>query len=548
MKALFLIIAVLSTAALHAQPVQQHVILVIIDGARYSETLGDPLAQYVPRMHALAGQGAVVDTFLNDSLTYTQRAIPAIWSGTWVAPVDTIVNGASTQYTRVPTVWEYFRKGLQRDSTDALYETKILGSPWLPSFHPLYGPAYWPWYDMHDWSDPYVWQTARTRLATYHPHFAVLYLADVDHAGHLGVWDDYTAAIVTADSIVGKLWDFLQSDPVYRNTTTLLVTNDHGRHTEGTSTGFVGHGDGCAGCRRIELLAVGSGVRQTLSPVRRRIPDIVPTIGALLGFSSPYSTGSAMTELLRPIMSAQPDTLDVGEVPLYGTGTDSAFIYNSGGVDLSVTLEPDSLFSVSPASALIPPRQGRGFRVSWSPAHPGPVSGVVRILHNDPVARDSFVIRGTGTSLQTVPVALRAGWNLVSLPLAMENRSAGAVYPGASSPPYGFDVVTGYAAADSLAAGAGYWMKFPAAHLAGLTGDAKTEDTVGVVAGWNLIGSISFPVPASSLLTNPEGMALSPVYGYAGTYLVADTLHPGKGYWVKADTAGAVILRSATPR
>jgi hypothetical protein len=547
MKAWLLILLLLPTAALRAQLLPQHVVLVIIDGARYSETVGDPLGQYAPRMHALAGQGAVVDTFLNDSLTFTQRAIPAIWTGTWVAPVDTTVNGTATQYTRVPTMWEYFRKDLQRDSTDALYELKVLGSPWLPSYHPQYGPQYWPWYDMHDFSDPYVWQTARTRLATFHPTLSVLYLADVDHAGHLGVWQDYTRALTIADSIVGRLWDFLQSDPVYRNTTTMFVTNDHGRHADGTGTGFVGHGDGCPGCRRIELLAVGSGVRQTLSPVRRRIPDIVPTIGALLGYASPYSSGIAMTELLRPILSASPDTADVGDVPLYGTGSDSAFVYNSGGVNLSVNLVPDSMFSVSPVSAIIPPRQGRGFRVSWSPRSPGAHTGIIRILHNDPEGNDSIVVRGFATTRRTVGVALNVGWNLVSLPLAVENGSTDSVYPGAASPAYGFNVDAGYVETDSLRAGSGYWMKFPVAHVVPVTGNAETDDTVGVSAGWNLIGSIAFPVPADSVQTIPPGMTRSAFYRYTGTYLSADTLQPGQGYWVKADTAGSLVLRTLPP-
>jgi hypothetical protein len=61
----------------------RHVILVIIDGARYSETLGDTLGRYILRMHKLAQQGVVVDTMLNDSITVTMRAIPAIWCGSW---------------------------------------------------------------------------------------------------------------------------------------------------------------------------------------------------------------------------------------------------------------------------------------------------------------------------------------------------------------------------------------------------------------------------------------------------------------------------------
>ncbi|MCX6141957.1 MAG: hypothetical protein NTZ35_01935, partial [Ignavibacteriales bacterium] len=282
----------------------RRVILVIIDGARYSETLGDTLGRYVPRMRKLAQQGVVVDSVVNDSITVTARAIPAIWCGSWSIPHDTIVNGLSNQYATAPTVWEYFRKSRGVDSTHAQYIMKWLTTPWIQSFHPQYGPAYWPWYVLQGSTDLDVWQNVKLKLQTYHPELAVIYLSDVDSAPSRG-WAAYTQAIVTADSIVGMLWDFLQSDVVYRNTTTMLVTNDHGRHLDGVQNGFVSHGDGCWGCRHIMFLGVGAGVPKGVhSSARRTIPDITPTIGSLLGFLTPYATGKSMVEILT--------TVDVG--------------------------------------------------------------------------------------------------------------------------------------------------------------------------------------------------------------------------------------------
>jgi hypothetical protein len=287
---------------LNAQTVR-HVILVIIDGARYSETLGDTLGRYTPRMRKLAKEGVVVDTMLNDSITVTARAIPAIWSGSWSIPHDTIVNGLKNQYATAPTVWEYFRRSRDVDSTHALYIMVWLATPWIQSFHPQYGPAYWPWYVLQGSNDLEVWQNAKTKLQTYQPELAVIYLADVDAAPARG-WAAYTQAIVTADSIVGMLWDYIGSDPVLRNSTTLLVTNDHGRHLDGVQNGFVSHGDGCWGCRHIMFLGVGTGVPKGVhTSLRRSIPDITPTIGSILGFPTPYATGKSMIEILTNIGS-----------------------------------------------------------------------------------------------------------------------------------------------------------------------------------------------------------------------------------------------------
>jgi hypothetical protein len=278
----------------------KYVVLVIIDGARYSETLGDTAGTYTPNMKRLALEGAVIDSFFNNGATVTSRGVPAIWSGSWSTPKDTFYNGFNTQYATVPTLWEYFRKEHQQDSTEAMYIMKYLGSPWLQSFRPDYGPAYWPWYILQGSSDISVWQNAKSKLQTHHPRLSVLYFADVDHYGHEGNWDAYTRSITVADSIVNLLWNFVQTDPVYKDKTTILVTNDHGRHLDGVSTGFVGHGDGCFGCRRIMLFAIGADVKKGIhTSTKRYIPDIVPTIGKILNFPTPVVSGTSMNEILN---------------------------------------------------------------------------------------------------------------------------------------------------------------------------------------------------------------------------------------------------------
>jgi hypothetical protein len=176
---------------------------------------------------------------------------------------------------------------------------------WKASFDPSYGPDYWPLYHAEGVLDTDVWQEAQTVLATQSPSFLLLYLSGVDYAGHHLGWDAYLSAIETADGIVGSLWETLEADPDYAGKTTLIVTNDHGRHT----TDFTGHGDGCAGCRTIQLLAIGPDIEAGLvSTVPRSIPDVTPTIGALLEFPTPLASGSAMEELFRDPTGVGDDT------------------------------------------------------------------------------------------------------------------------------------------------------------------------------------------------------------------------------------------------
>jgi len=69
--------------------------------------------------------------------------------------------------------------------------------------------------------------------------------------------------------------------------------------TDGIKTGFQDHGDGCEGCRHLWLLAIGPDIKSnTAIDTTREQPDIAPTIGHLIGFSTPLAKGKVMSEML----------------------------------------------------------------------------------------------------------------------------------------------------------------------------------------------------------------------------------------------------------
>jgi subtilisin-like proprotein convertase family protein len=277
----------------------EKLVLVVIDGLRYSEGLGHPTRRYVPNMDALAAQGTIIEPFQNDGVTLTNRAVPALLSGSWDPPVEYHEPscGQSTLHSARPTVHEYFRRQLGRPPADCPYIVGPYPCHWRASFHPSYGPDSWPSWVTVAGGDDGRWAAAQVALTQDEPTLLTLYLSDVDAAGHSGNFDAYIDAVERADQIVGELWAFLQADPEYAGRTTLIVSNDHGRHWYN----FAGHGDDCYGCRDIHLLAVGPGVRSGIvSTVPRAITDITPTIGALLGFHTEFADGEPMTEILVP--------------------------------------------------------------------------------------------------------------------------------------------------------------------------------------------------------------------------------------------------------
>ena len=92
--------------------------------------------------------------------------------------------------------------------------------------------------------------------------------------------------------------------------------------------------------------------------------------------------------------------------------------------------------------------------------------------------------------------------------------------------------------------GRGYWVKYRDPSLVFMTGVPITLDTIDVAPGWNLIGSISNPVPVSSIASLPGGLVTSTFFGYDASYKASDTIRPGKAYWVKATEAGMLIFSS----
>ncbi len=277
----------------------QKIMIIIIDGARYSETFGNPGHHYIPRMWELADEGTIVDSFYNNGITYTSKAIPALWCGTWTAVKDTIYNGVQTSYAEKPTIFEYYRKGKQAPEVDCFYVLPYIPDLWLPSFDVDYGPEYWPTFYSYGENDDDVAENTKFVIDNYHPHFLWVYLSDVDHGGHTGNWGSYIAALSNADQIVGELWDYLQADPFYQSSTTLIVTNDHGRHDDDHG-GFQGHGCGCVGCRHIQFLAVGPDIKPgNISTTYRTIPDLAVTAAHILGVDSEKATGNVMQEIFE---------------------------------------------------------------------------------------------------------------------------------------------------------------------------------------------------------------------------------------------------------
>lgn len=140
-----------------------------------------------------------------------------------------------------------------------------------------------------------------------------------------------------------------------------------------------------------------------------------------------------------------------------------------------------------------------------------------------------------------VSVNYNDGWNLISLPVNVSNNSTSAIWPGAASSLFAYN--NSYVIVSEAGIGRGYWLKFNGNYTKNYTGSAVSFANVSLNARWNMVGSISGPVNISNIRTEPAGILVSEFYGYNGNnYEIANTIMPGKGYWVKTSQSGRLIL------
>jgi len=148
---------------------------------------------------------------------------------------------------------------------------------------------------------------------------------------------------------------------------------------------------------------------------------------------------------------------------------------------------------------------------------------------------------GTGD----VTLEASEGWNLLSVPVVVEDFRRFTLYPTAVSA--AFDYAGSYQPRDTLRNGAGYWIKFDSFTGLAFSGDPVAVESVDVRDRWNIVGALTTPIPVAQISAIPPVTIASAFFGYSAAdgYAAADTLFPGNGYWVKVANTGRLVISTA---
>jgi Metalloenzyme superfamily len=150
----------------------------------------------------------------------------------------------------------------------------------------------------HTRHDLLTYISAMEYIQANHPKVFFLGLGETDEEAHAGNYDKYLQKAAMFDKMIGDLYAYVQSDPVYKNNTTFIITTDHGRGKTGGSWNT--HGFTTKGSGETWLAIIGSGIH-ALGEVKEEqqtyANQLAATIASLLGetFTSEHRTDKAMS-------------------------------------------------------------------------------------------------------------------------------------------------------------------------------------------------------------------------------------------------------------
>lgn len=284
----------------------KNVVIIIADGLRYTESWGHKEKLYIPKIADFFSKEGVVGTnFYNMGDTYTSSGHSNMITGFYQ-----IIENSGLQIPYYPSIFQYFNKLRKREEINSWIiaskdKLEVLGNCTYPTYMNKFLPLLDVGVDGKGLNSGYRNDSLTLKAAINifnknKPNLVLINFQNPDEAGHTGDWNKYTEGIKLTDKYIYDICKYLNSNEFYRNNTTVFITSDHGRHSDGVFDGFMSHGCNCVGCRHISFFAYGPDFknRVIVDKARQQI-DLAVTAAYLLGFNIPDSEGKLMIELFE---------------------------------------------------------------------------------------------------------------------------------------------------------------------------------------------------------------------------------------------------------
>ncbi|MGM0945236.1 MAG: alkaline phosphatase family protein [Bacteroidota bacterium] len=149
--------------------------------------------------------------------------------------------------------------------------------------------------------DPFTHHYALEAFKKYKPRIMYIAYGETDDWAHGNKYDEYIWSARQTDAYIQEIWEMIQSDPQYKDKTTLIITTDHGRGV--TKRNWTSHGASVPEGGEIWIAAIGP---DTPANGEMKVKgqwasaQIARTVFHLLGLEYPdEKAGSLIEEMLK---------------------------------------------------------------------------------------------------------------------------------------------------------------------------------------------------------------------------------------------------------
>jgi len=148
-----------------------------------------------------------------------------------------------------------------------------------------------------------TYEFAHEYLMQYKPR--VLYIAfdETDDMAHAGMYKFYLDRANQEDGFIKQLWDYVQSDPQYKDNTTLIITCDHGRGDVPMDK-WRDHGSDVLHSEQTWFAVIGPDTQpkgEINTPTVTYHKQLAQTIAELLGFDFKAAAGHGVGDPIKTV-------------------------------------------------------------------------------------------------------------------------------------------------------------------------------------------------------------------------------------------------------
>jgi hypothetical protein len=144
---------------------------------------------------------------------------------------------------------------------------------------------------------------------------------------------------------------------------------------------------------------------------------------------------------------------------------------------------------------------------------------------------------------ETVSDSFSEGWQQIGYPSEGSGVDPFTIFSNGIDGTF-FSHLGGYAEASEFTAGVGYWIRLSDAETVAIEPPLLNSVTIDFEPGWYLISGPGLPVDFNNIEDPDNLLVAETLKGYDSGYFDADTLSPGRGYWVRSEGTGSVTISS----